>query len=498
VNLATAKAADRAREVGIRKVVGAIRGQLFIQFISESLIVTFFGFCLAFILAMLSLPLFNSLTGKNFISTNLVSVNFLLWCTIAWIGIAFLAGIYPALAITSFKPLSVWKGNFKRSGKGIWLRQSLVVFQFSVSIILMVGTTVILQQLDFIQNKKLGYDKDNIIVLPYDRKSKEVYGQLKTEFERTGRVVTMGCATESPTKINGGYGIKLDDSKTDNGMAITAMAVDKDFVPAVGMKFAAGRNFNETDFKKLNADTIYSFMINEAAMKALGLNINNAIGSRVIMDSRKGEITGVIEDFHFSSLHEKIEPVVLFTAIADWDINYMFVRIKPGDLTSTLDQLKTISSNLLPHRPFEYEFLDQTYQKMYDKEQRMGKVTTVFSVIAIVIACLGLLGLVAFAAAQKTKEIGIRKVLGATSSSIVQLITKDYMKLVFISLLIGIPAAYWLLNDVWLGSFAYHTTIGAMPLVLSSIGCLFIAFATASYQAIKAAWTDPTKTLRSE
>ena len=498
INLATAKAADRAREVGIRKVVGALRGQLFIQFITESLVVTFLGFSLAFLLAQLSLPFFNSLTGKSFDGSDLLHFDFLEWAFIAWVIIAFLAGIYPSLAITSFKPVSVLKGNFQRSHNGIWLRQSLVVFQFSISIILMISTAVIVQQLDFIQNKKLGYDKENIIVLPFDRKSKEKYEELKTEFERTGQVVAMGLATESPTKINGGYGIKLDDAKTEIAMAITAMAIDRDFIPALGMKLVTGRNFNETDFKKLKADTIYSFMINEAAMKTLGLAPDNAIGAKLKMDSRKGEITGVIEDFHFSSLHEKIKPVVLFTAFQDWDISYIFVRLKTGNLKTTLDQLKTISNNLLPNRPFEYEFLDQKYQKMYDKEQRMGKVTAIFSGFAIAIACLGLLGLVAFAAAQKTKEIGIRKVLGASASSIVRLITNSYMKLVFFATLIGIPTAYWVMNTWWLSSFAYHATIGIGPLILSALACLFIAFATASFQAIKAAWIDPAKTLRSE
>ena len=498
INLATAKAADRAREVGIRKVVGALRGQLFIQFITESLVVTFLGFCLAFLLAQLALPSFNSLTGKSFNGSDLLRLDFLEWAFIAWVIIALLAGIYPSLAITSFKPVSVLKGNFQRSHHGIWLRQSLVVFQFSISIILMISTAVIVQQLDFIQNKKLGYDKENIIILPFDRKSKEKYEELKTEFERTGQVVTMGRATESPTKINGGYGIKLEDSKNEIGMAVTAMAVDKDFIPALGMNLVTGRNFNETDFKKLKADTIYSFMINEAAMKTLGLAADQAIGAKLKMDSRQGEITGVIEDFHFSSLHEKIRPVVLFTAFQDWDISYVFVRLKKGNIKATLDQLKTISNNLVPNRPFEYEFLDQKYQKMYDKEQRMGKVTALFSGFAIAIACLGLLGLVAFAAAQKTKEIGIRKVLGASAASIIRLITNSYMKLVFFATLIGIPTAYWVMNTWWLSSFAYHATIGIGPLILSTLVCLFVAFATASFQAIKAAWIDPAKTLRSE
>ncbi len=498
VNLATAKASDRAREVGIRKVVGAVRTQLFFQFICESLIVTLFGFCLAFFLSQLALPLFNSLTGKSFVGVDLLNSTVLFWCVIGWVSIAFLAGIYPALAITSFKPVSVLKGNFKRSNKGIWLRQSLVVFQFSVSIILMIGTAVILQQLEYIQSKKLGYDRENVVVLPLDRQAKAKYQQLKTEFERTGFVVNMGRATEAPTKINGGYGIKLPGSKSELGMVVKATSVDEDLVPTLKMNVVTGRNFNEADYKRYSVDSVMAIIVNQSTLKELGVKEDEALSTTVSFNGGKTVIVGVVEDFHFSSLQEKISPLVLFAAKYDWDLNNAFMKLKPGNVKEQLDELKKISTSLLPHRPFEYEFLDQKYQKMYDKEQRMGKVTTVFSALAIAIACLGLLGLVAFAAAQKTKEIGIRKVLGATSSSIVGLITKDYMKLVIISMFIGIPSAWYILNEWWLGSFAYHTTIGVAPLLFSALGCLLIAFSTASYQAIKAAWTDPTKTLRSE
>jgi putative ABC transport system permease protein len=239
-------------------------------------------------------------------------------------------------------------------------------------------------------------------------------------------------------------------------------------------------------------------MLNRSAINELGLTLENAIGAKVDLSGRRGEITAVIEDFHFSSFHEKIKPLALFTARDNWDLSYVFVRLKPGNFNSSIEALKSICTALLPHRPFEYEFLDQRYQKLYDKEQRMSNVTTVFATLAILIACLGLLGLVAYAAAQKTKEIGIRKVLGATSPSIVGLITKSYMKLVLIAILIGLPSAYWVMDALWLKGFAYHTTIGIVPLILSAAACILIAFSTASFQAIKAALVDPAKTLRSE
>jgi putative ABC transport system permease protein len=498
INLATARATGRAKEVGVRKVAGALRSQLFSQFISESLLITLLGFCFAFALAQLTLPLFNSLTGKNFIYTDLFNFNFIMVCMVAWLVIGLAAGAYPAIALSSFKPASVLKGNFKNSGQGVWLRQGLVVFQFSASIILMVGTTVIVKQIDFIQNKKLGYEKENVIVIPLDRKTRDAYQQLKTEFERSGKIVSMGRSTEAPTKIKGGYSLNIKGSGSTNGMIVTATAIDKDFVSTMRIKIMAGKNFSEGDFQKLQSDTIFSFMLNQSGLKELGLSLENAIGTKMNLNGRKGEIVAIVEDFHFSSMHEKISPLVLFTAQDNSDLNNAFVRLKPGDFNASLGELKTIATTLLPQRPFEYEFLDQQYQKLYDKEQRMGNVSTLFACLTIVIACLGLLGLVAYAAAQKTKEIGIRKALGATSSSIVGLITKSYMRLVIVAIALGIPAAYWIMDSLWLSSFAYHTTIGIIPLIVVALACILIAFATASFQAVKAAWVDPAKTLRSE
>ena len=361
----------------------------------------------------------------------------------------------------------------------------------------MICTAVILKQLDYIQNKNLGYDKENIIMLPLDSKSREVYNQLKTEFIKSGTVASMGRAKEAPTKIIGGYGLQPEGA-TGRGIIVKAMAIDQDFVPTLKMNLLAGRNFTDGDFQKLKSDSIVSIIVNQSTIKEIGLSLENAVGTRINFQGNKAVIAAVVEDFHFSSLHEKISPLVLFTAQEDWQMSKAFVRLNAGDVQSSIDQLKTIGASLLSHRPFEYEFLDQQYQKMYDKEQRMGKVTIVFAALAIAIACLGLFGLVAFAASQKTKEIGIRKVLGATSVSIVSLITQDYMKLVLIAIFIGIPSAWWIMENLWLGSFAYHVSVGITPLLVASLACIVIAFATSSYQAVKAALLDPSKTLRSE
>lgn len=494
VNLATARASDRAKEVGIRKVVGALRKQLFFQFLGESVIITLLGFFAAFIFAQLTLPLFNGLTGANLSSSTFYQPSFLGFSFLLLIIIALLSGAYPAFAITAFKPVSILKGNFRFSGKGIWLRKFLVVSQFSISVILVVGTIVILKQLYYIQDKKLGYDKENTIVLPLDQKTEEVYTQLKSEFLRSGKVSFVGRATESPIHIKGGYGINTDESG-ERGIITTGISVDDQYIPALGMNMIAGRNFTEADFRRANTDTIFSFIVNESALQALGIPIENAVGKKARVSGRKGEIVGVVQDFHYASMHQPIGPLVMFNE--DTQYNFIFAKLNGDELQPTLEKLKSIYATVAPHRPFEYEFVDQQFSALYAGEQRMGTIFTVFATLAIFIACLGLLGLVSFSASQKTKEIGIRKVLGATAANIVFLITRDYTRLVLISIGLGIPTAYWVMTQ-WLNEFAYRTTIGLWPVLIASLLCIGIAFATASYQAIKAAFINPASTLRSE
>ncbi len=496
INLATAKAADRAKEVGVRKIVGAVKKQLLFQFMGESVVITLMSFAVAFLLALLTLPLFNSLTGKQFLSSIFLDPILLGISLLGVAVIALIAGAYPAFAITSFKPANIIRGNFRASGKGIWLRRSLVVFQFCVSIILVIGTIVILKQVNFIQNKRLGYEKENVLVLSLDSKTREVYDQLRTEWLKSGKAAYVGRATESPTKIAGGYGIKVEGNGSDIGMVTTAMDVDTEFIPAMGMEMIKGRNFTEGDAKKVLSDTLYSFVLNEAALKELSIDQEKAVGTKVNLSGRQGEIIGVVKDFHFASFHEKIRPLVLFNEGVQ--LNYIFIKLNPGDLNSTLAGFKKICTEVTPHRPFEYKFLDEQYQGLYSNEQRMGRICSVFATLTIIIACLGLLGLVAFAASQKTKEIGIRKVLGASVASIVVLITRDYTRLVIIAILLALPLAYFTMEAYWLSSFAYKTSMGVWPFISASIGGVVIAFGTATFQALKAAFINPAETLRSE
>lgn len=493
VNLATARAVDRAKEVGVRKVVGALRNQLLVQFIGESLVITFLSLALALLLARFALPFFNDLSGKALNMSQLLTPEFLFYYFAGMITIALLAGAYPAFAITAFKPVQVLKGNFRSSGRGVWLRRVLVTAQFSISMVLIIGTLVIYNQLQFIQQKKLGYDRNNVIVMPYDGKTAESFRTLRDELKRTGVVAEVGRGSESPANIKGGYTVRAEGSDRDIG--ITGLTADENYVASMGMEILLGRDFTEADRKRMEEDTVYSFIVNEAALAALFIQPDEAIGKRISVHPREGEIIGVVKDFHFSSLHNNIGPLVIFPEYQQF--NHIFVKINSHEVPDALTKIKTVYTTLLPHRPFEFEFLDQQYQALYSEEQRMGTVFIVFASLAIVIACLGLLGLVAFSAAQKTKEIGIRKVLGATEASIVMLITREFVKLVLVAIVVGIPVAYYIMQ-AWLSDFAYRVDIGVANLALASLVCVVIAFGTASFQAIKAAFINPAHTLRNE
>jgi putative ABC transport system permease protein len=377
----------------------------------------------------------------------------------------------------------------------VWLRKSLVIFQFTVSIVLVIGTAVIMKQVGYIHDKKLGYDKDNVVTLPLDGKSNEVFSQIRTELLRNGNVIAVGRGSEAPVRIQAGYSVNIPGGN-GHGMITAAAPVDEGYVPSVGIEIASGRNITEADFEKMKVDSLEGFLLNETAIKELMIQPGEAIGMPLQMSGRKGTIVGIMKDFHFASLHEKIKPLVLFSEPDQY--NFYFVRFAPGRVEAGINDLKAVCATLTPHRPFDYKFLDDNYQALYENEQKMGSVSTAFAALAIIIACLGLLGLVAFAAAQKAKEIGIRKVMGATAPGIVLLITKDFTILVLAAITLGIPLSWYLMEQYWLVNFEYRTDIGIWPFVFAALGCLIVSFGTASYQAVKASLINPAQTLRNE
>ncbi len=494
INLATARAAGRAKEVGIRKVSGAQRKQLIAQFIGESFVITGIAFALALLVGQLVLPFFNELTGKHFSYHDLANTRFVFFASLALPLLAFAAGIYPALALTSFDPVKVLKGNFSTSRAGSSLRKSLVVIQFGISVVLITATLIIVKQMTFIHNKNLGFDRENTIVLPLDQKTDEVYEALKTELIRTGAAIEVGRASESPANVNAGYSINTTD-REGRGIITRGLLADEGFVPALGMTLVSGRNFTKDDLDRMARDTVFTFILNEAALSALYLKPEEAVGTQVKLQGQKGEIIGVVKDFHFSSLHNPITPMTMFPAHR---FRKIFIKLPAGDVSEKIAGVSKVCGTLITHRPFDYEFLDQQYASLYQSETRMQSIAVVFATLSVAIACLGLFGLVAFSAGQKRKEMGIRKVLGATATGIVFLIARDFARLVVVATVAGLPVAYWIMSTYWLNGFVYKTEIGAAPFFVASALSVVIALVTTAYQAVKASRVNPADILRSE
>lgn len=498
MNLATARSMDRAREVGMRKVLGAAKRQLFNQFMGESVIVTTLAAVIALVIINITLLPFNNLTGKTLTTTDILDPVILLGLVSIIILVAFLAGAYPALSISSLQPGNVLKGTFKRSKTGGLLRKVLVVVQFSISILLIIGTMVIYKQLNFMQNKKLGYSKDNVLVLPTDRQVNQNFQSIKSALEQRADVGGVSMASESPTEINGGYGIEIQGVEAPNSNTV-ALTVDQEFTTNMEMEIIHGREFTEADTKLATLDSIelrqYAFIVNEMLLNQLMISPENALGRNAKVSGRSGQIVGVVKDFHFASLHRKINPLVLFIEPAQY--NKLFIKLKSDNVSQSLSEIESVWKQIVPERPFVYSFMDEDYDALYRSEQRLGSIFIVFATLAIIIGCLGLLGLVSFTVQQRNKEIGVRKVLGASVSSIFILISEDFGKLILVAFVVSAPIGYYLMSD-WLGGFEYRTVVGVVPIVSSMIITILVAIATISYNSISAATTNPVTTLRNE
>jgi putative ABC transport system permease protein len=498
MNLATARSVDRGREVGMRKVLGAVRKQLFYQFIGESFVITISAILISILLVNFLLSPFNLLTGKVLNMGAVFTPMFLLAILVIMLVVGFLAGAYPALVLSGFKPAQVLKGSFKMAGSGAWIRKGLVVFQFGISIFLIIGTIVIYKQLNFMSDKKLGYTKENVLVLPMDKKMSADFEIIKGELLRDQEVINVSAGSDSPVEVVGGYSIRVNGLNEENSLSINAVIVDRDFVNTLEMELIAGTDFTDSDFElstlENEDDRQHAFIVNEELLEQLFISTDEAVGMKAEINGRKGEIRGVVKNFHFAPLHRKINALAMF--IEPEQYNLMLIKLNSTGISQTLDRLEGTWKELVPHRPFEYEFLDQEYDRLYQAEQRLGKIFTVFATLAIVIACLGLFGLVSFTAIQRAKEIGVRKVLGASVSGLVVMISSDFAKLVLVSFVIAAPLGYYAMNS-WLLAFEYRVNVGMFPILASVIIAVLIAFITISFQAIKSALLNPAEVLRS-
>ncbi len=498
INLSTARSVERAKEVGVRKVMGAEKQQIFWQFIGESAALCVIAVAISLIAAVLLLPLFNQLTKKQLPVGSLFSLPFIGFIVLAVVCISLLAGSYPAFILSQFQPVKVLKGAFKNTGSAQWLRKSLIVFQFVISVFLIISTFIIQQQLYYIQHKKLGYDREHVIVLKTGYQLQDRIPLIKQQLKQNPDVVSVSSCYRSPVEGGGGYNMRSDMMPETEQLAVTANPIDEDFIQTTGMQLIAGSNLSRQDMKDAGdeqKDPLFHFILNESAARQLGWTPGEAIGKKMFLDAtRPGYVRGVVKDFHFESLHNPIKPIVLFPEEGGREL---LIKLSGRNLRQTLSFLGTKWKELVPERPFDYRFLDEDYNTLYDAELRLGVMMNLFSAIAIVLACLGLFGLSAYAAQQRVKEIGVRKVLGASTGNIVAVLSKDFIQLAAIAILIAFPIAWWAMHS-WLQSYQYRIGIEWWVFLVTGIVTLLIALLTVSFQAIKAAMANPVMSLRTE
>ncbi len=492
INLSTAKSANRAKEVGLRKVVGSHRISLVKQFLTESLLFSFLSFGLGILLAGLLLPYFNMLAAKS------LSIPWTAWwllptMIVAAIVIGIFAGLYPSFYLSAFKPIDVLKGQVSRGTKNSLLRNGLVVFQFTTSIILIIGTLVIYKQTHYILNKKIGFDKDQVMLIQgtntLDKKT--AMPSFKNELLNISQVKNVSISDYLPisgTKRDGNTFNKVEKTKEDIGVGAQKWGVDYDYIKTMGMKILEGR-----DFSKEMASDSTAVIINKTMAEKM--NLKKPIGQQITNGWQPLHVIGVVDDFNFETMKQSVEPLCMI--LNDNYSSIVAVKINPENAKSTIASIAAVWKKFAPSQPFRYAFMDEGFANMYADVQRMGSIFTSFAILAIIIACLGLFALSAFMAEQRNKEIGIRKVLGASVSSITTMLSKDFVKLVLIAFVIASPIAWWAMTK-WLQDFAYRISIGWWMFLVAGIIVVLIALATISFQSIKAALMNPTKSLRSE
>jgi putative ABC transport system permease protein len=498
MNLATARSSKRSAEVGVRKVLGAEKNALIRQFLGESILMSLFSFVLALLITALFLPAFSRVGGIN------ISFSFSehKWFLAGFLALAiitgFIAGIYPAFYLSSFKPVKVLKGKLTNSLAAVSLRKGLVVFQFVISVALIIASVVIMRQMNFLHSTDLGFAKDQQIVIPFrSNNAKNIYTSLKNEISRNREVLSAGASFYYPGIFNPSDLGLYREGKTMKEAKLTRMNwVDYSFLQTLEIQPIAGRLFAE----EFPADTSNRIILNEKAISELGFTAKEAVGKPLFFDwngqANRYEIIGVIKDFHFKDLHTAIEPYGFFLNNRPF-YNYLIVHTNTADMKKMLVSIEKTWHGLNPNEPFEYSFLDEDFQKNYEAENRLSAIVTYFTIIAILISCLGLFGLATFSAEQRIKEIGVRKVLGASVTSIVSLLSKDFLKLVIISIIVASPIAWYVMNN-WLRDFAYRTDINWEVFAITALVAIIIALVTISFQAIKAAIANPVKSLRTE
>ena len=489
MNLATARSATRSREVGVRKVIGAHRTGLMVQFISESVLLSIMSLVFALAIVQLLLPFFNAVTDKD-IALDLSNTYFSSGLLLITLFCGLLAGSYPAFFLSSFKPAVVLKGNAQSSLWGGGLRKALVIVQFTVSVILIIGSIVVYSQINYIRNKHLGLDKENMIVLDQWEGVAKNRSVFRADLLQFPQIKNVGVAGDNPFSVENNTTDPVWPGKPEGTeIGFKVISCDQNFIPTMGMTFLQGRNFGDL-YKQDSAN----YIINEEAMVAMGLTTENVIGTPLQMWNGKGKIIGLLKDFHNGNLRESIEPLIMvYTPENTWRV---FIKIQ-GDPREAIARIEQTVKKYDPDYPFSYSFLSDDYNRQYQNEEVMGKLSLSFTVVAILISCLGLFGLALFTSERRTKELGIRKVLGASVPSLLILLCSDFAKLILVALLIACPIA-WYMTREYLSAYAYHAPLDTSIFILTAVGMLLLAMLTVSYQSIKAAIGNPVNSLRNE
>lgn len=489
MNLTTARSVRRAKEIGIRKVVGAVRPALIRQFIGEAVVLSCFSVILALGMVLLLLPMFNHLTGKT-ISFPFSVSGFWLALLALTLVTGVVSGSYPALFLSAFRPIKVLKGSIKFNPSVAWFRKSLVVFQFVLSIILIIGTIVVSGQVNYAQSINLGYDRENLVYIPLEGDLTPKYKTFREQALQLPGVTQVTRTSQDPTQLeNGTGGVEWDGKDPNNLVMFTNISVGYDFIKTMKLQLIAGRDFS----RDYATDTV-GYILNEEALRRVGYK--DPIGRNFTLWHKSGKIVGIVKDFHFSSLHEPIHPLIIHYGEDD-NYGQVVVRIKGSQTREALGNLEKLCHQLNPRFPFTYKFADDEYRELYKSESIVHNLANCFAGLAIFVCCLGLLGLAMFTAEQRTKEFGIPKVLGAKVTTLFTLLSKDFIMLVLIAFLVATPLAWWAMNE-WLKNFAYHISLQWWVFALAGALAMAIALVTVSFQALKVAMANPVNSLRSE
>ncbi len=495
MNLSTARSAARAKETGLRKLNGAYKKDLIFQFFGESLLYALTSMVLAYAIVAAFLGPFNLLTGKTFSERELITPVFVMSALLITVITSIIAGSYPAFVLSSFKPINVLRSGMTGGTRGVYFRKVTVVAQFIISIILILFTIITYRQLRFMQSKSLGYDKENMLYVQMKGKMSDNYSVIKQEFTGNPSVISVSACSNPPQNIGSNADNIWWEGKSPDEHSLVSMAgVDFDYIEAMGIKMKSGRSFSKAYSMDIPHDTSGTFMINEQLEKLMGTD--DAVGKQLKFGTTRGQIVGVMKDFNYASLQSKIEPLALWIW-PDKYLNFIYFRVKPGNIHETISGLEKTWQKIMPLYPFDYQFLDQEIDKMYRVEERTSSLLKYFSILAILIACIGLFGLATYTVEKRTRELGLRKVLGATGSSIFGLISGEFIRLLLIASVISIPLSLFMLHK-YLSNFAFHIQVTVWTFILALLIAIIVSSLAISYQLLNAIRNNPAKSLKYE